>query len=353
MKSLSIAIALVAPVQAGLRFGCSSLTIQRIDPVVEPGQTPSAHVHHIVGGNAFNATMTGNVGDRGTCTTCEMAEDFIKHPTNGSYHRVPVKNNAALAPGTTGGMTIYYTQVRTQSLIIRLLADTTNLELLANFVVQRHDFSTDALRQQYITAFPPGFRMTVGSPTTSTLDEAKRHIGLRYNCLQTLLNRGPEMVDFPTKPCPAGIFAVHHFPACWDGKNLDSPDHQSHMYNTITMDGFTNAPPCPASHPVRMPQLTYETVWDTTKFNSMWPSGAPNPFVWSFQGSSGYGTHADYMFGWKGDSLQRAMNKSECFYDGCGSIKKQTMDVANRCSVKDFVGEQTDGWLTELPGMSM
>jgi hypothetical protein len=333
MKSFAAAIALIGPAQAGLRFGCSSLTIQRLDPVVEPGQAPSAHVHHIVGGNAFNATMTGDVGARATCTTCEMAEDFsnywtavlyFKHPTNGSYHRVPVKNNAALASGTTGGMTIYYTP---------------------------HDFSTDALKQQYITAFPPGFRMTVGSPTTSTLDQAKGHIGLRYNCLQTLLNRGAEMVDFPDKPCPAGIFAVHHFPACWDGKNLDSPDHQSHMYNTIKQDGFINAPPCPASHPVRMPQLTYETVWDTTQFNSMWPSGTPNPFVWSFQGSKGYGTHADYMFGWKGDSLQRAMNKSECFYDGCGSIKKQTMSVANQCTVKDQIGEKTDGWLTSLPGM--
>ncbi|KAI1632921.1 hypothetical protein F4809DRAFT_652957 [Biscogniauxia mediterranea] len=336
MKSLfSFAFALIAPVHAGLRFGCSSLTIQRLDPVVEPGNAPSAHLHHIVGGNAFNATMEGDVGARASCTTCEMSEDFsnywtavlyFKHPTNGSYHRVPVTNNAALAPNTKGGMTIYYTP---------------------------HDFSTDDLRNQPITAFQPGFRMTVGSPTTGTLEEARGHIGLRYNCLQSLLNRGPEMVDFPDRPCPAGIFAVHHFPACWDGKNLDSPDHQSHMFNTIQYDGFTNAPPCPASHPVRMPQLTYETVWDTTKFNSMWPSGAPNPFVWSFQGSSGYGTHADYMFGWKGDSLQRAMNKSECFYDGCGSITKQAMTTANQCTVPDMVGEETDGWLDALPGMEM
>jgi hypothetical protein len=95
---------------------------------------------------------------------------------------------------------------------------------------------------------------------------------------------------------------------------------------------------------VRVPQVTFETVWDTSKFNSLWPSGAANPFVWSFEGSpTGYGTHADYMFGWKGDSLQKAMDKSECFYDGCGSIKKQQMSVANQCTVKDFVGEQTDG----------
>ncbi len=55
--------------------------------------------------------------------------------------------------------------------------------------------------------------MTVGSPATGTLDEAKGHVGLRYNCLRTTIDRGPEMVDFPDRPCQGGIFAVHHFPA--------------------------------------------------------------------------------------------------------------------------------------------
>jgi hypothetical protein len=30
--------------QAALRFGCSSVSIQRLDPLVEPGNIPSAHV---------------------------------------------------------------------------------------------------------------------------------------------------------------------------------------------------------------------------------------------------------------------------------------------------------------------
>ena len=90
---------------------------------------------------------------------------------------------------------------------------------------------------------------------------------------------------------------------CWDGKNLDSPDHQSHMFNTVTSEGFTNAPACPASHPIRVPQVTFEVEWDTVPFNSLWDTAKDkNPFVWSY-GGVGAGTHADYMFGYALDSL--------------------------------------------------
>ncbi|KAH9893793.1 hypothetical protein F4778DRAFT_748505 [Xylariomycetidae sp. FL2044] len=334
--TLATALAVVAPVQAGLRFQCSTLTIQRLDPVVQPGSNPSSHVHHIVGGNAFNATMEGDVGERATCTTCEMAEDFsnywtaalyFKHPTNGSYHRVEVipvnPGNLDGYSGTKGGLTVYYSQ---------------------------NDLIRDNIAQNPVKTFPPGFRMTVGSPT----QEGAPHVGLRYQCLTANGGRGQEMADFPTSACAGGIFVTNHFPACWDGVNLDSPDHQSHMYNTITMDGFVAAPKCPSTHPVRMPQVVYETVWDTRPFNSMWTAGQPNPFVWSFAGGAtvnGAGNHADYMFGWKGDALQRAMNKSECFYDGCGSIQKQQMSVANTCTIPMTVDEETGGWLDALPGM--
>jgi Domain of unknown function (DUF1996) len=41
---------------------------------------------------------------------------------------------------------------------------------------------------------------------------------------------------------------------------------------------------CPASHPVRIPQIMLETIWDTREFNdkSTWPTDAAQPFVWSF-----------------------------------------------------------------------
>jgi len=75
------------------------------------------------GGNAFNATMTGDIGEQGTCTTCAYSEganslplvttcismltmfiDFSNYWTaamyfkhqNGSYKRVPIYPNAQL-----------------------------------------------------------------------------------------------------------------------------------------------------------------------------------------------------------------------------------------------------------------
>ena len=325
--------------RAALRFGCSTVSIQRLDPLVEPGSNPSSHVHQIVGGNVFAPSMKGDIGEQGSCTTCAYTEDFSNYWTasmyfrheNGSYKRVPQYANAQLgmlgrdAPDIKGGMTVYYTQ---------------------------KDFSSNG--NQKITAFPTGFRMTVGNPGFDNLTQA--HVGLRFTCLQTILTRGAETVDFPNRPCPAGIMAIAHFPACWDGKNADSPDHQSHMYNT-NVGGFIEARPCPASHPVRVPQVAYETMYNTTMFDKMWPKNGKQPFVWSF-GDRPYGNHADYLFGWKGDSLQRAMDDS-CMFHRCGSpgvqgvLKTQTVAEMNKCAVQSSVEEDVDGWLDALPGSKM
>lgn len=62
-----------------MRFQCSQLVFDRIDPLVQPGMLPSTHMHQIVGGSAFNASMPALELDPSTeasCTTCDFAEDF-------------------------------------------------------------------------------------------------------------------------------------------------------------------------------------------------------------------------------------------------------------------------------------
>ena len=59
-----------------LRFGCAQNVIDRIDPLVNPGQAPSPHMHQVVGGNAFNISMQStDISKLATCTTCGYSED--------------------------------------------------------------------------------------------------------------------------------------------------------------------------------------------------------------------------------------------------------------------------------------
>ena len=49
------------------------------------------------------------------------------------------------------------------------------------------------------------------------------------------------------------------FSSCWDGKNLDSPDHKAHVaYPTKGPANFLSTGDCPSTHPVKIPQLMLE-----------------------------------------------------------------------------------------------
>ena len=130
LKPLAAALAAtqLAAAQELMRFGCSQLTFDRIDPLVEPGNTPSAHLHQIIGGNSFNASMLPEDIDPPTdssCTSCTYSEDFSNYWTasiyykarNGSFKRVPQFANLGL--GVQGGMTIYYIRGYQQSATVK------------------------------------------------------------------------------------------------------------------------------------------------------------------------------------------------------------------------------------------
>ncbi|KXX80609.1 hypothetical protein MMYC01_202676 [Madurella mycetomatis] len=320
--------ALAAGINAAqLRFSCSQLVVDRLDPLVNPGQAPSPHLHQIVGGNAFNVTMDHeqhDISQTATCTSCQFTEDFSNYWTavlffkarNGTYKRVSTVGNGLGYSAANGGQTVYY------------------------------------LSSGKVTAFKPGFRMLVGDPSYKTEAEARRNPALQFTCLASSFTRTGYRYDFPTEPCAAGIMVTVRFPTCWDGRNVDSPDHKSHVAYPVNRN-------CPSTHPVRIPEVFYETYWDTRPFNdrSQWPTDGSQPFVWSFGDSTGYGNHGDYIFGWRGDALQRAMD-ANCVSDliqdrlNCPTLRSQSITEANKCQLQRRVREDLDGWLDALPGLS-
>ncbi|KAK3369344.1 hypothetical protein B0T24DRAFT_359418 [Lasiosphaeria ovina] len=329
-----LTLVLAAPSIAVVRFHCSQLVVQRVDPLVEPGSIPSSHVHQIVGGNSFNASMDPHkdMPAESTCTSCQFTEDFSNYWTailyfraqNGSYKRVHQLGNNQFETAN-GGLTIYYMQ----------------------------DAIYDQAQKSRVTAFKPGFRMFVGNVSARTLEDAARFRQLTYVCMETWTMRAPETMGFPTRKCKEGIMTSVRFPTCWDGKNLDSPDHMGHMSYPET-GTFESGGPCPASHPVRTAQVMYEVVWDTKPFNALdWPADGSSPFVWSFGDATGYGNHGDYVFGWKGDALQRILDVPCTFSTNCtreSQSKIQSIPNMNQCTQQPVVGEDIDGWLDALPG---
>ncbi|RYP23398.1 hypothetical protein DL765_001103 [Monosporascus sp. GIB2] len=170
MKSFSGAFALAAPRPGRPSVRMLGLEPPAAQPLVERGNIPSQHVHHIAGGSVCNARMKGGIGEA----------------PNGTYKRMAQCSNAFLEDGS-------------------------RTELKG-----------------------AGTARTLIAPTT-----------------------------------------IAHVQHGWEG--------------------FRSAGPCRASHPLRMPQLAYETMWDTAQFDDLFPvDGSPQPFVWSYNDDEGYDTQADY-----------------------------------------------------------
>lgn len=230
-----------------MRFSCSQLVVDRIDPLVNPGSIPSPHLHQIVGGNSFNASMdprTHDLPSQSTCTSCTFSEDFSNYWTavlyfkarNGTYHRVPQNQEIGL-PGK-GGITVYY------------IPDPKNVTK--------------------VTAFKPGFRMLVGDAAAESKGPDRK---VCHRCMpadgdnSNLNCASPDAQYLPKAPCVGGIRSVVTFPTCWDGKNLDSPDHKSHLAYADGAKANDVGPTgtCPSSHPVVIPQVMYEVRWNVSE----------------------------------------------------------------------------------------
>jgi len=97
----------------------------------------------------------------------------------------------------------------------------------------------------------------------------------------------------------------------------------------------------------------YELMWNVTDFvndKNAWPTDGSNPYVYSMN-IGGPAAHGDYVFGWKGNTLQAAMD-NQCNLDATcakAGITKQATATYNACQVKQKSVEKVDGWLAALP----
>jgi hypothetical protein len=211
------------------------------DPIVYFGRPGASHLHDFFGNRTTNAFSTLKKLKKGP-TTCRNLKD------NSGYWTPSVRVNGALV--TPNRMSAYYQSA-----------------------------GKDHTR---IKAQPKGLKVVAGSAAATAPQGLKI---TSWDCADD--NTIPASTTPPT--CPLGTLALHvNFPDCWDGVNLDSPDHKSHL--AYTGKGKI----CPPTHPVLLPRLRVNVRYATT--------GGPTTELVSGGQFSG---HADFFNAWKPAELKR------------------------------------------------
>jgi hypothetical protein len=230
----------------GVNFvgSCTFSHMAMDDPIVYPRQPGASHDHSFVGNMTTNAFSTLR-SLRGGSSTCKRDGETA------AYWMPTLLLNGQMVP--PAGATIYYRR--------KTLAP--------------------------LRAFPAGFKLIAGD----------RHATSPQDMQITFWNCGaaasvPPATEVPSCPNTRGQSLRLHvnFPSCWDGRHVDSPDHQSHT-------AYPVRGACPASHPVAVPAIS---------LIYRYPISGGSGVTLSSGGR--YSAHADFFNAWRQGTLVSLVN---------------------------------------------
>lgn len=235
------------------RISCLVSHMNNDDPLLYPNQEGRAHPHTFYGNvnvkHDTNLDTLSTVGNS-TCDGGIMNRSAYWHPTMVAPGGIPVLAD--------GGAIFYY----------------------------KHG----ALPATSIKSPPKGLRMIAGNMHAKTAAEAKSTI---FWCINIALQHSNGMGKLRNIPaCGTDTFLqmITTFPQCWDGKNLDSPNHQDHMAYPVENK-------CPTTHPVPIPEISLNLNYKVPSGGTgKWRLSSDN-YEWNGS-NAGYSGHADWVNGW-------------------------------------------------------
>ena len=267
-------------VVGAFRFSCRPSHLSYDDPIVYPGQPGASHLHQFFG----NTLANGNSTYASLRTT---GESTCSNILNRSAYWMPAMMDGKGGVVIPDWMSVYYK---------RRPASDSECQRMAKACVQ----------------LPRGLRFVFGYDMQDP--GAVPAYALWFNCDGPTAKSGhfKDIVEAAVG-CPAGnrLGATINAPECWNGKDLDSPDHRSHMaYARYFPD--SGLPRCPATHPYVVPTFTlsaWYTVDDNLDRSGTWSEARPTWYLSSDRMPGmkpmrpGSTFHSDWFGAWDDDTL--------------------------------------------------
>ncbi|MEV1288023.1 DUF1996 domain-containing protein [Micromonospora sp. NPDC049679] len=234
------------------RADCTSKGRSGDDPIVKPGQPGASHIHEFSGNTTTNAYSTLQSLRLGG-TTCEPRSDLSAYWTPTLY-----KNGVPVAPER---VTVYY-----QGIFEKAGAVTP----------------------------PQGLRIVVGNALATS---PAQNPAARWSCV----GHPQSSADFLNCPPGSKLETYLDFPTCWDGVNVDSPDHKSHVQFIIGGVGGH----CPPGYPKMLPRTEFLITYPVNG-GGLSLAGTRNGA--NVTNAPGYTFHGDWINAWEPNEFERRMN---------------------------------------------
>lgn len=248
------------------RTVCSLSHMNFDDPLVFPGNPGAAHLHAFFGN---------------TLTTASSTASSLATTGSGSCR------------GGTANRTAYW---------VPALIDTKDGKPVIPY--EGHFYYKTGyagIAPASVLAMPKGLRMIAGSATASGPQQV-----VTWGCIDGN-SSGPAIQN-----CGVGqqLQLSVTFPQCWNGRDLDAPDHKSHM-------AYPANGKCPTTHPKPLPEISFHVRYKVEELNA--------PLRWRLSSDmydsklpGGYSGHGDWWDGWnedvKNSFIQGCNNKSlDCY----------------------------------------
>ena len=201
------------------------------DPIVFPGVQNASHMHDF-----FGSTTTGFASTLASMTSSATTCDNLSDHSGYWAPSLVAPNGTIVQPLSTS--VYYWARVTT------------------------------------VTAIPDDFRMIAGGDTRNL-----RASG--YACAG-----GTPVSSVPLNCGADWLKAVIVFPSCWDGVNLDSADHRSHV-------AYPTGKGCPAGFPVSIPKVVFHVRYGLHDGTGYYASSDAKAGM-----TNGMSMHADVWSDW-------------------------------------------------------
>lgn len=305
LKSAAIPPTNSLPYAGAFRISCGYAFGSNDDPIVFPGVPNATHHHTFFGNTAVTAFSTNESLRASGNSTC--AGGILNRSGYWIPSLIKTSNGAPQKPEV---IVVYYKGID-------------------DYTGNKHTVPPAGLRMIAGKARPLSISESSGDyycQDNRYVSDASRNYGILWEGNHLQACGGPNET----------LRMVVSFPQCWDGVNLDSPDHQSHMAYSCGQECenaqgnvVNTGNSCPASHPIAIPNITVNADYSDLDKSATYRLSSDN---YPTSQPGGYSLHGDWMNGWDQSIIGRVVKNCLNELRDCGGPNLgdgQTLDGLN------------------------